>query len=743
MSFFKARLKFFKQRGHKDCGPSCLKMVASFYGINLEIDTLNVQADLDATGTTFYGLIRAAEQNGFNAEAYKLHVGELFSQIPLPCVVPWEGEHFVVIYKIDKIRKVLYVADPAVGLLVYSLKEFLTYWINDDFKLDSSEGFVLKLLPNSSINRYKNEKRHSSLSVYLKRLFFSEFSLFAILILSILLLSLLQLLVPFFTKSIIDEGFRTKDFKLITILIGGQFMLLLGRTSFDFIRSRVLLALSINIGIAMQSDFWNKLMKVPLGFFEKYHTGDLLQRLKDNKKIEFFLTGSSVSTIFSFFTFLVFSVYLAKKNSLLYFYFLSGSIIYFFWVRLFLKSRRKLNYDLFKCTSRDNDLSLQIISGIQDLRLYGAEEKMRQKWGKLQIKIGQLSFKTINYNQFQQSGSILINESKNLLLLYTLGQQVVNGNLSIGSMLAFQYIIGQLNSPIESFVSFIQSAQDAKIALERLSEVQNSTDEELGSVRYQNEICHSGSIRFINVGFSYEETQIDKTLNGVSFEIPRNKVTAIIGLSGSGKTTLLKLLLKVYPNYTGSIKIGTTDFSVVSPSFWRSKCAAVMHESYLFTESIQRNITLGGEYNEDKLIRAAQIANIHSFILTLPSGYDTIIGKNGLGISQGQRQRILIARAMYINPSFIFFDEATNSLDSKNEFEVIENICNASEGRTLVLVAHRLSTIRKAHHIVVMENGYSIEEGSHEKLMESKGRYYSLILSQMDSCSEPSEYEVS
>jgi ATP-binding cassette subfamily B protein len=669
--------------------------------------------------------------------------------VTLPCVLHFSQNHFVVLPPLKqnpKRGRTIAVADPAKGLIRYSLDEFLQLWISNNDSEGKGTGIALLLEPTASFYNHSDEKEYKlSWKIVFDYLRNSKWDVTQVFI-ALLVTMLFQLIFPFLTQSIVDTGINTQNVQFITIILLAQLMLVFSRTVIDFVRSRVLLNISTKINFSLVSDFWIKLTRLPIAYFDSYHTGDTLQRLGDSKNIERFLTGSSLNTIFSLFSFVVFSVILSIYNIQLFIIFGAGSVLYFIWIQLFLRLRRKINYQSFNLYAKENNASLQLVQGMQELKLNNAENIKRWEWENIQASLFKLSFKNLSYSQIQQAGAVFINEGKNLVVTFMVAQMVIQGQLTMGTMLAVQYIIGQLNGPIEQFVGFIQSAQDAKISLERLSEIHNMQEEETpetsigGCVQYLPE---NRSISLSNLSFAYPGVGNDPVLKDINLDIPEGKTTAIVGVSGSGKTTLLKLLLKFYDRFDGEISIGSLvsesgesqslKFKYISPSFWRKQCGSVLQDGFIFNDSIANNIAVGFDRPDlSKLVKACKTANILSFIESLPNGFNTKIGTDGVGISQGQKQRLLIARAVYKDPQYLFFDEATNALDSNNERAIVENLQHFFEDRTVLVVAHRLSTVKNADNIVVLHEGKIVEQGTHSELSVLKGKYYELVKNQLD-----------
>lgn len=732
-----------------DCGPTCLKMIARYYGKSYSAKSIKDIAGYGKDGVSLLGISEAAESIGFRTRGVQISFNQLSQELTLPCILHWTQNHFVVLPPLNKKPKrgrAISVVDPAKGLIRYSLDEFLQLWISNKDCEGNGTGIALLLEPTAKFYNNPDEKEHKlSWKIVFNYLRNSKWDIAQVFI-ALLITMLFQLIFPFLTQSIVDIGINTLNVQYITIIVMAQLMLVFSRTVIDFVRSRVLLNISTKINFSLVSDFWIKLTRLPISYFDSYHTGDTLQRLGDSKNIELFLTGSSLNTIFSLFSFVVFSVILSIYNIQLFVVFGAGSALYFIWIQLFLRLRRKINYQNFNLFAKENNASLQLVQGMQELKLNNAENIKRWEWENIQASIFKLNFKNLSYSQLQQAGAVFLNEGKNLVITFMVAEMVIQGQLTIGTMLAVQYIIGQLNGPIEQFVGFIQSAQDAKISLERLSEIHDMQEEEVAEtatgscVQYLPE---NRSISLVNLSFAYPGVGNDPVLNKINLYIPEGKTTAIVGVSGSGKTTLLKLLLKFYDRFDGEISVGahasnssetqSLRFKYISPLFWRKQCGSVLQDGFIFNDSIASNIAVGFDHPDlIKLVKACKTANILSFIESLPNGFNTKIGADGVGISQGQKQRILIARAVYKDPQYLFFDEATNALDANNEKAIVENLQHFFKGRTVLVVAHRLSTVKNADNIVVLQEGKIVEQGTHSVLSALKGKYYELVKNQLD-----------
>ena len=555
---------------------------------------------------------------------------------------------------------------------------------------------------------------------------------FAQILLGLLLGCLLQLIMPFLTQAIVDIGIKYNDIGFIWLVLLGELMIVTGRTATDFIRRWLLLNISMRINISLLSDFFIKLLKLPMSFFDTKLMGDLLQRIGDHSRVQSFLTGQVMSVVFTFLSFFIFGIVLFIYNKIIFCVFIVGSIIYGLWISSFLRHRKVLDYELFEQQAKNQNKTYQLITSMQEIKLQDCEQRRRWEWEDTQADLFRVQMKSLKLQQTQEAGSIFINEAKNILITVVAATAVINGQITLGAMLAIQYIVGQLNSPVEQFMSFIYALQDVKISLERINEIHEGKNEESKDNQAKTFDAEK-SIDIENIDFKYDLHALKKTLDGVSFNIPEGKMTAIVGASGSGKSTLIKLMLGYYRVMAGSISIAGRNINEYNLKWWRRHCGVVMQDGVIFSESIARNIAVDdGEIDVERLEQAAKIANIHDYVMGLPLKYNTIIGKDGVGLSQGQKQRILIARAVYKNPDFIFLDEATNSLDAKNERAIVENLDGFYKGRTVVVVAHRLSTVKNADQIIVVDGGKIVETGNHASLIEKRGAYYNLVKNQLE-----------
>jgi ATP-binding cassette, subfamily B, bacterial len=724
------------QHDAMDCGPVSLQLIAKHYGKDFSLDELRNLTYTGKDGVSLFAISEAAGQIGFKTIGGKIAFEKLQKQALLPCIIHWKQEHFIVVYKIreknlfQKESKI-YVADPAYGKVTYTEDEFKQHWISTQSN-GQEQGVVLLLEPTQDFFKQSTELSEKKSMKFLFSYFLKYKKFFTQLVIGLLLGSLLQLIFPFLTQSIVDTGIQNKNIGFIYVILLAQLMLIISRMSVEFIRRWILLHISTRINISLISDFFIKLMKLPMSYFDTKLTGDILQRIDDHERVQNFLTARTLETVFSFFTLIVFGSVLWIYSLKIFLIFLIGSVLYTSWILLFLKKRRVIDYKYFEARSRNQSKTFQLIQGMQEIKLQNAEQRKRWEWEDVQADLFQINVSALKLEQTQEAGNIFINEVKNIVITVFAALAVINNEMTLGMMLATQYIIGQLSLPIEQAVSFIHDLQNTKISLERINEIHNKENENANKRANVNRI-ENKDIVIENLVFQYEGPHSKKVLDNISLTIPREKVTAIVGASGSGKTTLIKLLLQYYNPVKGIIKIADYDLNYFNTTWWRNQCGAVMQDGFIFSESIALNIATGdGDIDSERLMQSSKIANIHDFIMELPLKYNTVIGNEGQNLSHGQKQRILIARAVYKNPDFLFFDEATNALDANNEKAIVENLQEFYKGKTVIIVAHRLSTVKNADQIVVLDNGKVVEVGKHEELTKNKGAYYQLVKNQLE-----------
>jgi ATP-binding cassette subfamily B protein len=721
----------YTQLHEKDCGPTCLKMIARHYGKTIPLAKISALAETTRSGSTLAGVADAAEHLGFRTLGIRIDFNTFRREAPLPAILHWQGHHYVVVHRITDAK--VFVADPAHGLLSYSHADFLNRWVGLNATANTREGIALLLEPTAGFYQQPEEQdeRHFGwqvLGTYLRR----YRAYFGQLLVGLVAASLLQLIFPFLTQSIIDVGIKNQDLKLVYLILAAQLFMFFGRTALEIIRGWILLHLSSRINISLLSDFFIKLMKLPVSYFDTRLTGDIMQRINDHRRIEQLLTTSSLSTLFSLVNVVIFGTILLWYNVRIFAIFFVSTALYAAWILLFLRKRRELNYKRFSSISAEQSKVIETISGMQEIKLHNAERHKRWSWEYLQARLFRLEMRNLKLEQVQSVGSGFINELKNILITVFAATLVIQGQLTLGMMLAISYILGQLNGPIAQVVEFAHSLQDATIALERLTEIHNKAEEDPDPTAKIQRVDTEADLVLEQLSFRYVGSPAP-VLRNLSFRIPAKKVTAIVGASGSGKSTLLKLLLKMYEPSAGSLSLGHTKLSTIGQQAWRAHFGVVMQEGYIFNDTIAANIALGhDDIDYPRLLQAVQVANIQDFIEGLPLSYNTRIGSEGMGISTGQKQRLLIARAVYKNPDFLFFDEATSALDARNERIIIENLQRYYLDKTVVVIAHRLSTVKHADQIVVMHQGEVAEIGDHHSLLAQQGAYYNLVKNQLE-----------
>tara|TARA_R110002020_G_scaffold63170_1_gene168630 strand:- start:29327 stop:31426 length:2100 start_codon:yes stop_codon:yes gene_type:complete len=696
------------------------------------VDFLRNSSHITREGVSFSGLAEAAEEIGFNTLAVSVPWNTLASEVQLPCIVHWRERHFVVVYKIKGNH--VYVADPAHGLVKYGIDAFSDGWTGKP-TATTNKGYALLLEPSPEFKR-KGEKEVERYDYTFLFWYFRPYGKYIFqLFLGLLVGSLLQLIFPFLTQAMVDQGINFQDLSFIYLVLVAQLILFISQSTVELIRGWILLHMTSRININLISDFLVKLMRLPIAFFDSKNTGDIVQRIYDHERIQEFISNTTLNTLFSAFNLVIFGAVLIYYSVTIFLVFLIGSIIYLGWTLLFLKKRKELDYKRFDRASANQSSIYQLISGMQEIKLNGSEKRRRWEWEAIQVKLFKVSIKGLALAQAQNTGGRFFNELKNIFITFIAAKSVIDGSLTLGMMLSVQYIIGQLNLPIANFITFIQTGQDAKISLERLAEIHNKQDEEESIGEDFGKLPESKDITIENLSFRYGEKTSPMVLDNISIHIPEGQVTAIVGASGSGKTTLIRLLLKFYVPSEGNIRVGQVGLHDINTRVWRKSCGSVMQEGFIFEDTVLRNVTESdpyGEVDKERLQHAVWVANIADFIEQLPLGYNTKIGASGVNISGGQKQRILIARAVYKDPNYIFLDEATSALDANNEKVIMERLEKFYQKKTVIIIAHRLSTVKNADNIIVLADGKIAEKGNHRELTLKRGIYYSLVKNQLE-----------
>ena len=760
------KYKYFRQLDYMDCGPTCLKMIASYYGKDYSLDFLRRNCYITRSGVSLQGISEGAEKIGFRSLKVKISYDQLINEVPLPAILHWNQEHFVVLYDIRKNfwsflpwinnDDRFIIADPGHDLVAVEQTVFLKCWANEGNK----KGIALLLEPTPEFYQIEDDSPEdktgfnflfSYLTPYKKYLF----QVF----LGMIFGSILSIIFPFLTQNLVDFGIHRHNIGFINLILISQLLLFIGGVSVDMIRNWILLHISTRVSITIISNFLIKLMKLPISFFESKNVGDITQRIQDHNRIENFLTGTTLTTFFSIINLIVFSIVLGIYSITLLGIFVIGSVFSIFWIMIFLKQRKHLDYNRFQQMRENQDSIYELVTGMQEIKLNNCEKARRWEWERIQAKLFKIHVKSLALNQYQEMGVTFLTQVKNILISYVAAVQVIDNKITLGIMLSISYIIGQMNGPISQLMSFVRGIQDAKISLERLGEIHNKPNEEAEEeflFGKMNEVLDNNivtieeheddtvmigqlnekrnrGVLLNNVSFRYGSPSSPLILKGLNMTIPEGKITAIVGTSGSGKTTLLKLLLKFYELAEGEILINSSNLIDMSAKSWRQECGTVMQDGYIFSDTIARNIAVDGQrIDEKRLLEAVRVANLQDYLKKLPLGFATKIGRSGSGLSGGQRQRIFIARAVYKNPKYIFFDEATSALDANNERVIMENLNQFFRNRTVVVIAHRLSTVKNADQIIVLENGEIKEIGNHKSLTSKRGTYYELVKNQLE-----------
>jgi ATP-binding cassette subfamily B protein len=726
----RGRFTSYRQHDAMDCGPTCVRMVARYYGKSYSLQRLREAMFQDRQGVSLLNIGYAAESVGFRTLSVRTDLDSLARDAPLPCIAHWNQNHFVVVRSVRGNR--VEVADPADGLVTYTREEFLRGWASTT---DGGQprGIVLLLEPTRDF--YRNEDEPGAEGRGLAHLLGyarGYGKLFGQVGLGMLVVSALQLVFPLLSQALVDHGIGHRNLGFVNLVLFAQLVLILSRTAVEFVRNRLLFHIGTRMYVSITSDFLLKLLRLPVPFFDQRLVGDLLQRVQDNQRIQQFVTTTTLSVAFSAFTILVFGGVLAWYSPLLFAVYAVGSAIYVGYVLIFLRWRRELDYRRFAEMTRSQNALVEIATGMPEIKLANAEQQKRWGWERIQARLFKVQLRSLALDQAQDGGAVLINELKNTAITFLAAKLVIDGHLTLGMLLAVQYILGQLNTPLGQLTSFVHSAQDARISLDRLGEIHERPDEEAREGKLHI-LPAERDVSLRGVQFSYGGPGTPPVLDDIDLDIPEGKVTAIVGPSGSGKTTLLKLLLKFYEPTHGDISVGGTSLRLLANRAWRGSCGVVMQDGQLFSDTIAANVALGSDsVDTRRLVEAVRVANVRDYVEGLPLGYNTRVGRDGVGMSQGQKQRLLIARAVYKDPQYLFFDEATSSLDANNERVIMENLQEFFRGRTVVVIAHRLSTVKNADQIVVLDHGRIVERGTHDELTAARGNYYALVRNQLE-----------
>ena len=736
------KFNFNKSVEATDCGPACLRLIAKHYGRSYSLQALRAMGNAQNGAASMHEISHTAESIGLQASGVQLNFAQLSTEATLPCVVSWDDQQFVVVHGFKKrrffrgsrrSRPLVQVAAPTQGLKTYTYEEFAAGWLGESAEA-SDRGAVLLLEPTPEF--YLDKSADANQRVGLREAFsylLKYKRLLVQLLFGLAVGSGLQLFLPFLAQSVVDIGVNTHNLNFVYLILIAQVTLFTSQTMVDFIRGWILLHISSRVNVLILSGFLSKLMRLPLSFFDTTPFGALMQRINDHERIEAFLTNTSLQAIFSTLNIVIFGLVLCLYDTTIFWVFVVGTTAYVLWALLFLKARRRIDVLRFQAQARNQGSIIQLIQGVQDIKLSNSEQQKRWDWEKIQAALFKLNYRGLAIAQYQKAGAVFLNEGKNILITFLAAKAVINGHLTLGSMITVQYILGQLNKPVEQIILFTQTWQDAQLSLERLNEVHQLADEEPAGALGTPNLPPDHSIALSNVSFTYPGVDARPVLHDISLRIPAGKTTAIVGTSGSGKTTLLKLLLKFYQPSSGRIQVGHAALDQVGQQAWRAACGVVMQDGFIFSDTIARNIAVGDEYPDvERLLHALHVASIREFVEALPQGLNTKIGMDGSGLSQGQRQRLLIARAVYKDPAFLFLDEATNALDTTNETVILRNLEQFLTSRTVVVVAHRLSTVRHADNIVVMQQGRVVEQGTHTELVARKGQYYALVKNQLE-----------
>lgn len=719
-----------RQLDSMDCGPACLRMVALYYGRDHSLQYLRERCFITRQGVSMLGISEAAEQIGFRTRGVKLTINDLIEYKPFPCILHWNQNHFVVCYGYNKKTKSYKIADPARGKYDIDSKGLSKCWLRIK-ENGENRGSLLLLEPTPDFYNIESDNNSThNLSYYLKYLRPYKTELLQ-LIWGMTCGTLFALLFPLLTQSIVDRGIGNGDLDFVTLILIAQLVLMTTQMIVNCLQNWIVLNINTRISIMLISDFLIKLMRLPLRVFDTKNIGDILQRIGDHNRIQSFMTGTAITSIFSLFNFIVFLCLMAYYNGLILWIFLTGNTFYVIWILCFMRYRRRLDNARFTQAATNQSTMVQMVTGMQEIKLNNMEQSQRWKWESIQVSLFKINIKSLSLKQVQQLGSLLFSQVTCLLISFLSARAVIEGRMTLGMMMSVSYIIGQLSGPVSQFIELMQSFQDARLSLERLNEINCQKEEGIDDGKKLERLPEDHSLYINDVSFSYDGSERGCILKHLNLTIPAGKVTAIVGASGSGKTTIIKLLMGFYSPLKGEIRVGKSLLSNLNPRLWRENVGSVLQNGFIFSDTIANNIALSDKIDRDALWYAVDKANIREYIESLPLHYNTRIGMDGMGLSQGQKQRLLIARAIYKNPEYLFFDEATNALDANNENKIVKSLDAFYKGKTVVIVAHRVSTVLNADNILVLEHGKIVEQGTHKELIERRGAYYELIKNQL------------
>lgn len=725
------KFPIFRQVDKMDCGPTCLRMIARHYGKHYTLESLREKSSLTRQGVSLLGIAHAAEEIGFRTLSVKTSFERLASDVPLPCIAHWKQNHFVVVHRIHKGK--VHLADPGSGSVVVTADEFQRAWAAHTAAEGEAAGVVLLLEPTPEFYAFEDHAKRPTGFTALLQYARGYGRFFAQVGLGMILAAVLQLIFPFLTQAVVDHGITNQDLDFVWVVLIAQLALFVSRTAVEFVRNRILFHVATRIYVTIISDFLMKLLRLPVSFFDTRTVGDIMQRVQDHTRIQSFLTTTTLNVVFSLLTLTVFGIVLALYSPLIFAVFAAGSVLHVLYVLIFLRRRQALDHQRFAEMSNAQSALVELVTGMHEIKLGNAEQQKRWSWERIQARLFQVNLRGLRLDQTQEGGAAFINELKNITVTFLAARLVIQGDLTLGMLLAVQYILGQLNAPLAQVISFVHAGQDARISLGRLADIQDADDEEERGEQKLTTLPAGRTLHLRDVSFHYGGPMPQPVLQNLDLMIPEGKVTAVVGTSGSGKTTLLRLLCKFYDPTGGEITAGGSPLRHVAARTWRRACGVVMQDGQVFSDTIARNVALGDdEVNRERLMHAVRVANVHEYVERLPLAYATLVGREGAGMSQGQKQRLLIARAVYKDPDYLFFDEATSSLDANNEKTIMENLEEFFQGRTVVVIAHRLSTVRNADQIVVLDGGRIVERGTHEELTALRGAYYELVKNQLE-----------